>query len=390
MSLSDLIRTHRERLVDEWASYASAQIKAAQALSRDDLRDSAGKLFGAIADDMEKVQSDKAQRDKSHGLRPGNSEAITRHALVHADARLAQGFSLLDLIAEYRAARASVMRLWAEKGANEATDAEEIIRFNEAIDEALNVSANSVEDQLHHGRDLFLGVLGHDMRSPLGAIMSGSQVLLKDDHLSPVSTKVSARIYSSCVRLRQMLDQLLDFTQTRLGRALTLHRQRTDLGATARHVIDELEAYHPASAFILERDGDLSGDWDAGRLAQVISNLGGNAVQHGRAERPITVRLQGLAGEVRVSVHNEGPIIPKELRARIFDPLTRGAGGRLPPHKGSIGLGLYICRQIVLAHGGTIEVASDAQGTTFRFTLPRETAPEAALALAPAPPRAAP
>lgn len=370
MSLSALIRANMHGLVDEWACHARDHIGAAQALAITELEDSARELFSAMADDMDTEQTQEDRIKKAHGDLPGKCEGITRYAQEHADHRVSQGFSLLDVFSEYRAARASVSRLWSGDGTADGVHPAEIGRFHEAIDEATQVSIASFDAQLNRSRDLFLGVLGHDMRSPLGAIMLLSKLLLKDDALSPNSTKSAARIYSSGSRITRMLDDLLDFTRTRLGKSLPVTLREGNMGETMLHVVEELRAYHPSSTITFETSGDLYGRWDFARLAQVVSNLGGNAIQHGDKASPITIGLEGMDGRVVLTVHNEGTPIAPQMLSRIFDPMTRGLEAG-PNEKGSVGLGLYICRQIALAHGGTIGVNSDEKGTTFIVCIPR-------------------
>ena len=370
MSLSALIRENEEKLVREWAEYARANVDVAATLPAVELEDSTRKLYGAISDDIETSQTSGEKHEKSWGNRQPESSAIAKYSIEHATHRVAQGFSIRDLISEFRAARASVMRLWAHERAESKVSAAEVERFNEALDEAISVSVAHFDGKVERSRDLFLGVLGHDMRSPLSAIMMLSTLLLRDEALSPTSAESARRIRSSGSRLTQMLDDLLDFTRTRLGRTLPAKLREGNLGETVSQVVDELRAHHSDVTFNFEATGDLHGRWDFDRLAQVVSNLGGNAVQHGDRTRPVDIRLSGTGDPIVLTVHNCGVPIKPAVLARIFDPLTRGQESQ-KNERGSVGLGLYICEQIAVAHGGSIEVVSNDSGTTFKVLIPR-------------------
>ncbi len=166
---------------------------------------------------------------------------------------------------------------------------------------------------------------------------------------------------------------------TRLGAGMPISRAAMDLGALCKTVVDEFQSANPAAKFQLDASGDLSGEWDAARLRQVVSNLLGNAIQHGDPKAPITLTLRGERLGVMLAIHNQGAPIPQGELLKIFDPLVRGAGSETPRRNrpGSIGLGLYIARELVLAHGGSIEVKSSAEaGTVFAIHIPRHPSPE--------------
>jgi signal transduction histidine kinase len=180
------------------------------------------------------------------------------------------------------------------------------------------------------------------------------------------------RMASTAARMSRMIDQLLDLTRSRLGSGIAVVPVPTNLGRIVTDVANEARAAHPERALLVETTGDLDGEWDPDRLAQVASNLVGNAMAHGRADVPVRVTARGDAGIVELSVHNAGPAIPAVLRSVLFDPFRRGHEGSETSRTSGLGLGLYITREIVNGHGGTIEVVStDAEGSTFRVMLPR-------------------
>jgi PAS domain S-box-containing protein len=220
--------------------------------------------------------------------------------------------------------------------------------------------------------EMFTAILGHDLRNPLGAIMTAAHLALKRGESERLVVPL-ARIVNSGERMARMIDQLLDFTRLRVGTGIPLQPRPTDLLPLLRQVIDEFDA-NPAGPLKLEHRGDTAGVWDEDRLAQVLSNLIGNAVQHGQANGGVRVRVDGDADDrVRVEVHNAGAI-PSEVVPRLFEPMT---GGQRPRDRSrGLGLGLFIAQQIVDAHGGAIAVETSPEaGTTFTLSLPRQAEP---------------
>lgn len=230
------------------------------------------------------------------------------------------------------------------------------------------------EEQLRklvHYYDFFIGVLGHDLRNPLAAILTGAELGLRVSG-DEQSQELWRRIKSSGQRMQRLIEQLLDVTRIRSGGGLTLQPAPANLGDLTRTTIDELAGLHGQIRIDLDVQGNTCGEWDADRLAQVLSNLIGNAVHHATGSRKIDVFLSGSNPDfVEFTVHNEGSI-PSDVLPTLFDPFVKAAHG---PHKTGLGLGLYISQQIICAHGGRIYVQSDAQmGTTFGVVLPRRDA----------------
>jgi len=219
-------------------------------------------------------------------------------------------------------------------------------------------------------QERFMAILGHDLRSPLSSMTMGLSTLRR---LRPSQQQVTLdRLASTAARMSRMIDQLLDLTRTRLGTGIAIVPVPTDLGRVVTDVVEEARAAHPERTLLVEMTGDLEGEWDPDRLAQVASNLVGNAMDHGALDGPVTVTAQGEAGVVRLAVHNAGPAIPAVLQSVLFDPFRRGQDAGETSRSSGLGLGLYITREIVVGHGGTIDVVStDAEGSTFRVVLPR-------------------
>ncbi|EPX55020.1 hypothetical protein D187_009526 [Cystobacter fuscus DSM 2262] len=221
-------------------------------------------------------------------------------------------------------------------------------------------------------RERFLGIVGHDLRNPLGAIDLSARVLDRSGHLDESEHRMVGRIRASTERMTRMIGELLDFTRSRLGGGMPVHPQVADLAAICREALDEVRMSLPGARVCLRVLGHGAGEWDAGRLSQVISNLVSNAVHYSPKHKPVRVTLRGEGVEdVVITVHNHGPPIPPELLPVLFEPFRRGPGSG-PSNRDGLGLGLYIVRQIVLAHGGQLEVSSSAdKGTTFTVRLPR-------------------
>jgi PAS domain S-box-containing protein len=218
-----------------------------------------------------------------------------------------------------------------------------------------------------------LGIVSHDLRNPLSVVRMSASLLLKQKGLDAGQSRTLWRIVSAADRATRLIHDLLDFSQVRLGGGIRVERRAMDLRDLARAVVDELLTAHPGRRVTLVLEGDGRGQWDADRLAQVLGNLLGNALQHSPADTQVRVGVLGMADLVQVEVHNQGPAINPELLPHLFEPFRRGNGSA--SRTGSVGLGLYITHQLVLAHGGTIEVESaPGQGTCFRLWLPRQEA----------------
>ena len=251
------------------------------------------------------------------------------------------------------------------------------LRQAEARERARAEANTRLADELRETvriNELFMGVLAHDLRAPLAAIMTAAQ-LMKMREAAATATdgrnaKALGRLISSGHRMSRMIEQLLDFTRLRVGGGIDVDPKRTDIATLVRQVVDELEATYPDCPVRVTSEGKTTGTWDADRLSQVLSNLVANACQHGDPAAGIRVAIDGDApGGVRVRVHNMGTI-PAALIPQVFEPLT--GGQRRRDRSRGLGLGLFISKRIVVAHGGGIEVSSsDAEGTTFTVSLPR-------------------
>lgn len=225
----------------------------------------------------------------------------------------------------------------------------------------------SRERELAEFREMFIGILGHDLRNPLSAINMAVGLLLRRGHIDEQGTKAVARIVNSSQRMTRMIAQLLDLTRARLGGGLPIETRPTDLGELCRNVADEFEA-----PIRLEIEGDVTGAWDPDRLAEVFSNLVGNAVEYAAPGTAAIIKAHADGAEVIVEVSNQGEPIPVGALQFIFEPFRRARQSQKSA-TGNLGLGLYIARQIILSHGGTLDVRSAGGTTTFLVRLPRST-----------------
>jgi signal transduction histidine kinase len=342
------------------------------------LRDHADAMLTAIAADLATPQGRFAQSEKSKGRAPAGDAGARTSAEAHGTGRAQSGFTVAQMVAEYRALRASVIRLWTRsEGALEATDIDDLTRFNEAVDQSLAESILRFHEDVEEAKETFLAILGHDLRTPLGAIRTSAVFMLETGELEEPHRTLTARIADSARRSVTMIGDLLDFTRGHLGGGIPVARAETDLGKVVRDVVDEVAAAHPERPIDVDTRVAQRGCWDAARLGQALGNLIGNAVQHGAAGTPVTVDVWGTAAEVSVAVHNRGAVIPPEQLDGLFNPMRARRGTRPAARgpTGSLGLGLYIAERIVHAHDGRLEVASsEAGGTTFTVHLPRQAA----------------
>jgi len=378
MRLADFILSSIEPILAEWEIFARS-IGAGKQLDRLALRDHAQQMLQATARDMKSPQTAAEQVKKSKGLDHQVNDALDGASKLHAVDRLGMGFDLLELMSEYRALRASVLRLWRDSspGADER-DVDDITRFNESIDQSIAKAVASYTSRVDQARDMFLAILSHDLRNPLNSIGMTAQMvpLVCKDPAEAIAC--SDQITRNVSVMERMIADLLDYTRTRLGAGMPVKPAALDLGSLAGELFEEFRTAHPQRDIQLRTDGDLNGQWDSDRVRQAISNLLGNAIQHGSADLPVTLSLRGEKSDVFIDVHNGGGPIPRSELPRIFDPLVRGSSAEHPAKNrpGSIGMGLYIAREVANSHGGRIHVSSTAkEGTLFTIRLPRVATP---------------
>ncbi|MDQ3510374.1 MAG: sensor histidine kinase [Pseudomonadota bacterium] len=370
-SLSDFISANNALIVDECEAFARTLGPAAEDMDREALRDHIGEILVAIASDMKLPQTERERSEKSKGHSPAGADASDVAAETHGSLRAASGFDVTQTAAEYRALRASVIRLWLKTSPTLGPpQVEELTRFNEAMDQALAETLLQFATAAAQSRNLFLGVLSHELRTPLGTIVGSAQSLLHVSNQPPQLRDASNRILRGGRRIQSILDDLLDYVRSGVEGGIRVSPAAVRMDGICTRIAREVEAAFPGSSIELTQEGDTAGCWDEQRVAQALSNLMSNAIKYGAADAPVRVALAGNApAEVVVEVHNQGPEIAPEKLESLFQPLVRGAGG--DPTGSSLGLGLFIVREIASAQGGTVEVASSDLGTIFSFRLPR-------------------
>jgi signal transduction histidine kinase len=371
--LADFIRQNERAIVGEWIEFARTRSPASDGMSKLALQDHVHDILQFISADLESAQTSTEQFDKSHGLADRDGPFRQSAAEIHAALRLAEGFDIDQMVSEYRALRASVIKEWASHATLVSTDIEDLTRFNEAIDQAVAESVAHYTKTINNSRNLFLGVLGHDLRNPLSASSMAARWMERSRGADPAKqAKVVSELIKSTDRATRILDDLLDLTRSSFGTEIPVSKSQTDLAALSETIADELRSVHDDRIINITYEGDPNGRWDAGRLGQALSNLMGNAIQHGDGSKPIAVTIAGKEpASVEVRVHNFGSPIPPDAQKTIFQSWTRGQVEG-PGRHSHLGLGLYIARLIAEAHGGEIAVTSTEEaGTTFTFRLPR-------------------
>jgi signal transduction histidine kinase len=373
MRLSEFIRQHVDCIVDDWEEFAATITPAADYLDATALRDHAKAILLAAARDMNKPQTAQEQAAKAKGEGPEMTPSLDQAGASHGELRHTVGFDLVQMTSEFRHLRACVIRRWVDS--LESPDMacfQDMIRFNEAIDEALAESTAAYAEQVNRSRDIFLAILGHDLRSPLQAVGMSNDLLLRKSTLEGEALMCAHNIKRSVGHMAAMISDLLELVRSRLGKSLPIEPAPMDLAEAAQAAIAEACAGNPHCSPVLHVHGDTRGVWDAGRIDQLLQNLIGNALQHGSNTQQVTLTLQEEADAVCLSVHNFGTPIPEEALGTIFDPLVRSADEEPGQPSTSLGLGLFIVREVVNAHGGTIEVSSnEADGTRFSVVLPK-------------------
>lgn len=353
-------------ILAKWEEFAATCEPAASSMGSLELRDHAQQILEAIALDLSTPQSAEEQALKSVGLARDNSPFRDTAAQTHAVIRAQSGYDIKQLIAEYRALRASVISLWTDVCRPTADHLQDVIRFNESIDQAVAESVGHFSAQVDHGRNILLGMLSHDMRTPLQTVRLTARQLTRL-HAGTAVAVAAGVLTRSSAHLQALLDDLVDFNRANLGLGIGITPQEVDLDALCAQQIEQLGVGFPDTPLQLHVEGDCRGFWDPTRLHQLLGNLVTNAIHHGAADQPVRVDVVGEDAGVRIEVSNSGPAIDPEMLPLIFEPLQRGKSDGYS----GLGLGLYIVREIARGHGGSVAVRSVSGETVFSVRLPR-------------------
>lgn len=371
MKLAAFLLHDMDGVLADWETFAATQLPAAKRMAPLELRDHAREILLAVARDLQTGQTGLEQAEKSKGRAPLDPGAPETAAQTHAVLRARSGFDINQLVAEYRALRASVLRRWIGAVGADRAAIEDVTRFNEAIDQAIAESVRHFDERVERARDLLLGMLGHDLRSPLNTIVVTAGHLARLDAGAEVSA-AAARLIRSGASMHALLDDLADFNRTRFGLGIRVEPTDVDLARVLNDELEQLRGAYPQRHIDATIPGEVHGHWDGRRLQQVLRNLVGNAVRYGAERQPIAVSLQDQGSGVVIAVTNAGAALAAHELEELFEPLRRGpdVDGRQASDEG-LGLGLFIVAEIARSHGGQVAVRSDDRTTTFSVSLPR-------------------
>jgi signal transduction histidine kinase len=371
MRIGEFIRTHPDEIEQAWEAFARSISSFAPDLSAWSLRDHLREILTAMVDDLESPQSleEQAEKSKGKGLQGG---ALDRISALHARMRLNSGFNLEQAISEYRALRSSILFLWVRsRPSNEDVVLSEVTRFNETIDQAIAEIVRRYADRSERYSDVFLGILTHEVRNFLNIIRLSGETLKAGGTPPEMQSASTTRILRGVGSIDRLMNDLSVLVRSRMRVQLPLTKTKADLGEICEQTLEEVKLSHRNTDFELETIGDVSGTWDRERLGQVVFNLVVNAVIHASA-RHVQIIAEDQGPDVVVRVINQGVPIPAERQDSIFDPFVSADIASPEPTRTGLGLGLFIVREIVKAHQGTVGVTStESEGTTFTVRLPR-------------------
>jgi len=360
MPLADILRSRRAEILSRWerAVLADPALGEAQRISTPELRDHVPTLLDGIAKGLDESRASEeatAVRDIAMSVLPRS----------HALQRIADGYSVRAVLHELEHLRSEVVRTAGDEG---AVDRRGVLFFHLAIDECMSIAVVEMETAATMERERFVGVLGHDLRTPVSAIkMAGA--LLAQDPPSEQRRLFADKILRAADRMNEMIGSLVDFASARAG-TIALERRLGSLRSICVEVVDELRLAHAGRVVAFAAEGDGLGEWDAARMSQVVANLIGNALKYSPPTTPVSASLREREDRIELAVHNEGAPIPEEEQPDIFAPFRRGKGKRSGAD--GIGLGLFIAHEMVRAHGGDIALRSEpGAGTTFTISVPR-------------------
>ncbi len=370
MRLADFIEQHLDRILEGAIAFARTQAPAGVAFSEKELRNHLPEILKAVVGDLRTAQTATQQHIKSEGRAPAKAGPETA-ATYHGRTRAIAGFGINQMIAEYRALRAAVLRLWAEDSALVTESIEDLVRFNEAIDQAVAESLAEFSSEVESWRQIFLGALGHDLRGPLTAVVFSADVLASKLRETPHARQVD-RILAGGLRMTQLLDDLLRYSRSKLGDGMVIHAQDCELAPALAEEAELLRAALPDTTLHFESHGDTHGRFDTSRVREALHNLATNAAKYGEQDTAVTIQVKGQDDHVLVAVTNHGAPLSDDARRVMFDPLRRGSNKAKRSEEVSLGLGLFLVREIARAHGGSVDAESADGLTTFSILLPRD------------------
>ena len=372
MDLAAFIRSNEDAIVAEWQGFARTYLLSAAHMDQSSLRDHVVGLLRFIADDLETPETERERSEKAKGQGPKERGADDSAAETHATLRYTGGFDTIEMISEFRALRASVIKLWRSEWTKAEDILPDLLRFNEAIDQVMTESLSRFTERLNYAGNLLAETLVHDFRDSLEDVRDSVKGLTMKGALDVEGVRLVSKIESSTGRLTSLVSDLIDAVGIRLSKGVPIVPAYMDIEVVIRETSEKVQAAHPSRKIQIETSGDLQGEWDRARVGQVLSNLIDNAVQHGLKTSEINITANGTDEEVILSVHNGGAF-PSDFVGTIFDPLFRPENERQMQSKTlRLDLGFLIAKAIMTSHGGNITViSSEEKGTIFAAHFPR-------------------
>lgn len=372
MTISKFITANSEAILAEWEVFAQTLLPAAADMTSTELRDDAKQMLHAIALDLETDQTARDQTRKAKGdTRPLQGGA----AEVHGALRQASGFTLAQFVAEFRALRASILKLWQQTSEPcSPAVVEDVTRFNESIDQALAASIDRYSQHAQNTRDTFLAIVGHDLRAPLQTVSLAADYLARPGVQQAGLDRTSASLQRSAARMVAMVNDLIEYSRAQLADKMRMTLAEVDFKDLAEAALVDASAAFPDCPFELETSGQLTASLDGARIHQMLTNLLTNAAQYRDKVYSVTFSIAGEGDLMVIRVKHRGPVIAEEFFEAIFNPLVQLATAAETASRPatSLGLGLHIARTIAVAHDGKISVTStEKNGTVFTVRLPR-------------------
>lgn len=369
MQLADFLDFARIKILEESVAYART-ISVLKNESDKVLRNHIPRILSAISSDLRQPQSRTASIVKSQGNGPQTIPRLETAAENHGLRRARSGLRIDQVIAEYRVLRSCILRLYSESVAATTDTLRDVGRFNEAVDQALAETVEVYSREVDQWNQLFLGVLGHDLRGPLNAISLAAELIsLKAPIELAVATSTLKR---STRRMASLMDSLLEYNRAQLAGGMVIKRVPVNLADACREEIEIQKSALPDIKIDFYCSKAVHGEFDASRIREVLANLISNAATHGDQDKQIHVELKSDGNQVTISVENEtSDAIPNNEIEKLFEPLRRGSLERTASDRSNLGLGLFIVRQIVKVHGGKVTGSSIGQVIKFTITMPR-------------------
>lgn len=369
MLIAHFIEHAEDEILAEAVAYARTLISLKDEGERV-LRDHLPKILEAISADLRTAQSRTESIQKSHGNVLGERTVSRTAAETHGVLRARSGLHVEQLAAEFRALRSSVLRLWGVSCVQDADSVRDVGRFNEAVDQAFAESLREYAAEVERWQQIFLGVLGHDLRGPLNAVSLTAEIMAR--RAPEALAGPAAMLTRGTRRMAVLLDSLLEYNRAGLGAGMEIQTAPGDLGTMCAEELETLRSALPYARISLSVRGNTQMEFDNSRMCEVLHNLVTNAVKHGLHPEPVTVDVEGNDLSIRVSVQNAvAQSIPPSEIERLFDPLRRGTDDRPRTDRSHLGLGLFIARQIARAHGGDVTGHSTPRTICFTLTAPK-------------------